>query len=76
MINARSLRSPSPATAARVRLAAFLVAAVSFVLIPVEFYAAASHRASMPVAFEIAAIAAGLTLVLALAARSLDPLRR
>ena len=76
MIKARSLREPSPVTAARVRLLAFLVAAVSVVLIPVEFCAAASHHASVPAAFEIAALAAGLTLVLALAARSLDPLRR
>lgn len=76
MINARSPRSPSPSTAALVRFAAFVVAAVSVVLIPVEFCAAASHRASVPAAFEIAAIAAGLTLVMALAARSLDPMRR
>ncbi len=76
MINARALRKPSPATAALVRFAAFLVAAVSVVLIPVEFCAAASHHASVPAAFEIAALAAGLTLVMALAARSLDPMRR
>ena len=76
MINARSLRNPSPATAALVRLAAFLVAAVSVVLIPVEFCAAASHHASVPAALEIAALAAGLTLVMAFAARSLDPMRR
>ena len=76
MINANPLRNPSPSTAALVRLSAFLVAAVSVVLIPVEFCAAASHRASVPAAFEIAALAAGLTLVMALAARSLDPMRR
>ena len=76
MISARSLRNPSPSTAAVVRLAAFLVAAVSVVLIPVEFCAAASHHASVPAAFEIAALAVVLTLLTAFAARSLDPIRR
>ena len=76
MIRANSLRNPSPSTAALVRFAAFLVATVSAVLIPVEFCAAASHHASVPAAFEIAAIAAAVTLVMTLAARSLDPLRR
>ena len=76
MISVRSLRRPSPSTAALVRFAAFLVAAASVVLIPVEVCAAAIRHASMPAAFAIAAVAAMLTLVTTLAARSLDPMRR
>lgn len=76
MINARPLRAPSPSTAALVRLSAFLVAAASAVLIPSEFCSAAYGHTRIASAVAIAAVAAILTLVTALAARSLDPMRR
>ncbi len=76
MINARTLRSPSAHTASLVRVSAFLVAAASAVLIPVEVWSAASGHTSAPAAFEVSAAFALVTLVMTLAVRSLDPLRR
>ena len=75
MISIRAMR-PSPSTAALVRLAAFLVAAASAIVIPVQFYAAATGHAGVHAAFAIAAVALALTLATTMAARSLDPLRR
>ena len=72
----RLLRGPSPSTAALVRLAAFVIALVSVVVIPSALAAAAAGHASVSAAFTTTGLAAGLTLVMALAARSLDPLRR
>ena len=76
MIYARSRRSPSPSTAALVRVAAFFVTAVSVVLIPIELCSAAYGRASTSSAFEWTAVAIAFTLVMTLAARRLDPMRR
>ena len=76
MISVRSLRSPSPSTAALVRFAAFLVAVAAAVTIVVELGAAVTGHTGVATAFGWAAFAAALTLVAALAARSLDPMRR
>lgn len=75
MISTR-LRAPSRSVAVLVRLVAFVVAATSVVLIPVAFASAATAHTSTTAAFETAGIAALLTLVTTLAARSLDPMRR
>lgn len=76
MISTRSLRDPSPTTAALLRLAAFLVAAASVVIIPVEIVAGAYGHETMSTALAVSAGAVLLTLGMTIAARSLDPMRR
>lgn len=76
MISVRSLRSPSPNTAALVRFAAFLVAAAGAITVAAELVAAATGHTRLATASGWAAFAVALTLVAALAARSLDPMRR
>lgn len=69
-------RDTSVHTAVLVRVVAFFVSIVSIVLIPSELAAAAAGHADVTHAFVTSGVAAALTIVTAVAARSLDPLRR
>ncbi len=74
MIGIRPSRDPRPA-AVLVRVTAFVVAAVSTVLVPSELAAAASGHLAIGTALIIAGAAVALTLATTAVARGLDPLR-
>ena len=71
----RRLGASAHGAAVLVRVAAFLIAAASVVVIPGTLAAAAGGHISHAVAFATAGTAAALTLLATLAARRLDPLR-
>ena len=75
MIGTLKSRGSARSVAIFVRLLAFLVTAVSVVLIPSALAAAAIGHVTADAAFTTAGAAAALSLLASLAARSLDPLR-
>lgn len=72
----RLLRNPHPATAARLRLTAFVVVAASILLVPAKFAAAATGHETAAHAFAWAVAAAVVAVTATVLARGLDPLRR
>jgi hypothetical protein len=68
-------RAPSRPFAVSVRIVAFLVGLASILTIPTVFVEASLGHLTLTGSLIAAAVAAGLLVVAALAARSVDPLR-
>ena len=76
MPSARLAPATSAPSAVLIRLAAALAALATVIVIPLTFASAAIGRTGVASAFETAGAAAVLAVLTALAARSVDPLRR